>query len=29
MTAEASTPAKVREWLLNLAKGQVVPPPCK
>lgn len=21
--------AKVREWLLRLAKGEVVPPPCK
>ena len=21
--------AKVREWLLNLAKGEVVPPPCE
>lgn len=21
--------AKVREWLLKLAKGEVVPPPCK
>jgi predicted transcriptional regulator len=21
--------AKVREWLLKLAKGEIVPPPCK